>query len=263
MINKYKVTLTLTRDMLGTNPMTPDIHAEHVIAKSRKIIAGTDASNKKLDKYIDALPITDEKENAEIEGIIRTLEERLGRKFNDEERSTMIATKLISLRETVEELDSKGITVFFRDENGKPCIGDHMIKGFMKAAGEAICKTNSKKNGTILHSAAYTDSLINQHVAIDEQFITFTEDIKRDGDGSPSYLSRSLRAMTMQGPRVSIAKSEVVPAGAQLSFTLNVMRGSQIDKNVLEQLFSYGQISGLGQWRNGGNGKFKYEITEM
>lgn len=263
MINKYKVTLTLTRDMLGTNPMTPDIHAEHIIAKARKIMSGTDPKNKKLDKFIDALPITDEKEKEEIEGILRTLEERMGRKFNDEERKAMITSKLLSLRETVDELDSKGITVFFRDTEGKPCIGDHMIKGFMKAAGEAICKVNGKKNGTVLHSAAYTDSLINQHVSLDEQFISFDKDIKRDAGGGPDYLSRSLRAMTMQGPRISIAKSEVIPAGSKLTFVLNVMKGSQIDGDVLKQLLDYGQISGLGQWRNSGWGRITHSIEEM
>jgi hypothetical protein len=264
MFKRYTVEITLTRDMLGTNSMSPDIHAEHIIGKARKIMAGTEPGNKKLDKFIDALPITDERELKEKEAIIRVLEERSGKKFPEEEKAALLRGELSALKETVEELEGKGITVFFRDNNGKPCIGDHMVKGFMKAAGEAICKANPKReNGKVLKSASYTDSLINQHVAIAEQFITFDKDIVRDQNSYPKYNTRSLRAMTMQGPRVSIAKSEVIPAGAKLKFTLKVMDGSQIDKEVLTKLFDVGQMTGLGQWRNAGYGQFDYKITEQ
>ena len=68
--------------------------------------------------------------------------------------------------------------------------------------------------------------------------------------------------MTAQGPRVSLAKSEVVPAGAKLSFTLKVMDDSPLDKKTLKKLLSYGECSGLGQWRNAGYGSFTFNLSE-
>lgn len=263
MFNEYKVKLTLTRDMLGTNPISPDIHAEHIIAKARKIMAGTDPANKKLDRFADAMEISNEKELNESESLIRVLEERLGKKFSDDQRKEMISSKLISLKETVDELDEKGVTVFFRDTAGMPCIGDHMIKGYMKSAGESIASVTDRKNGVLFGTKTFTCSTINQHVTIKDQFITFSKDLKRESSGKPAYLSRSLRGMTAQGPRVSIAKSEVVESGACLEFTLRVLKGSPIDLDSIKKIFDYGQISGLGQWRNSGYGQFNYIISAL
>jgi hypothetical protein len=263
MFKRYTVEIELTDEMLGTNSMSPDIHAEHIIGKARKIMAGTEPGNKKLDKFIDALPITDEQEQSEKAALIKTLEERYGA-LPEETKAAYLRGELSALKETVEELSEKGITVFFRDQNGKPCIGSHMVKGFMKSASDALCRAaKEKKNGTILQSSSYTSSIINQHVAIQEKFITPDTDIARKPDGSPVYNTRSLRAMTMQGPRVSIAKSETIPAGAKFKFTLKVLDGSPLDKKALDKIFSYGEAVGLGQWRNAGHGQFKYNITEQ
>ena len=254
MFKKYEVKLVLTREMLGTNPITPDIHAEHIIAKARKIMTGADSSNKKLDKFIDAMPISNEKEASERAGIIRVIEERNG--------GPLAPEQLEALKETVEDLDSRGVTVFFRNESGRPTIGSHMIKGYLKAAGESICGTKTKKAGTMLQSKAFTDSTINQHLSIVEEFIEFDKDIDREVDGAPKYCVRPLRAETMQGPRVSIAKSEVVKAGATLKFTVVVMEGSPLTEEILSDLFSVGEYGeGLGQWRgSGGKGKFTYDM---
>ena len=57
--------------------------------------------------------------------------------------------------------------------------------------------------------------------------------------------------------------SEVVPAGARLQFTLMVLQNSTLSPKVLRTLFSYGRMSGLGQWRNAGWGQFQYELTAV
>jgi len=140
-----------------------------------------------------------------------------------------------------------------------------MIYGFMKAATEAICRTVKKaKKGTVLESCSYTQSLINQHVRCTKQFIPFDTDVIRNKEtGDSAFKQRSLRAMTAQGPRVTLAKSEVVPAGSKLKFTLQVMEGSKITEEVLTKLFDYGQLTGLGQWRNAGYGLFSYEMMRV
>jgi len=258
MFKTYKITIQLIRDMLGTNPCDPNVMDTHIIDKQRKMILEKNSINSQINKYLGELEISKEKGDAEVNKVIEKLEELTGTKFTPEERELAIAGKLDSLKQTFKELDIKGTTIFFWDgEKNLPCIGDHMIYGFLKAAAEALSRTMPKKNGVIMRSCAHTQKIINQHVQCPDAFITFDKDIKRKEDGSPEYLQRSLRASTPQGQRISLAKSEVVPAGAKLEFELMVLKDSEMELGILKQLFGYGQMKGLGQWRNTGNGRFK------
>lgn len=261
--DKYKITLTLQRRMLATNPLDANIHDQHVIEKSRKIIEEKNKTNKKIDGWLDELQISKERGNDEVDKIFDRMEEYYGKKFDRDQRLALLAGDLSTLKETIQEVETRGITVFFRDaETGRPQIGDHMIYGFLKASAEALCKTKPRKNGEILHSANYTHGIINQHVRCQEEFIVFDRDLVVE-DGKPVHLQRSLRAITAQGPRVSLAKSEVVPAGAKLTFVLKVLSDSPMKEAHLRELFSYGELCGLGQWRNAGWGQFTYEMTKI
>jgi hypothetical protein len=262
MVNIYEVKLTFIRDILGTNPFDPAVHDQHILQKQRKLIAEKGGYNTEVNKYLDALQINDSKAGAEVNKLIDQLEKAIGRKFTSEERVAAIKGELESLKETLAEQELRGITVFFRDNVGLPCIGDHMIKGFLKAAAEAISRTMPRKNGTMLHSASYTESIINQHCTVSEEFISFDKDVKKHADGSIAYTQRSLRAMTAQGPRVSLVKSECVPAGATLKFDLMVLENSPLNEETLNKLFAYGQISGIGQWRNARHGAFTFELNK-
>lgn len=245
-LNKYKIKLTLQRSMLGTNPSDPDIHETHIIEKEKKLIKERSKLEKQVNKYMDAKTISDEKKAAELERLQARIDE-INEIVGEEER----------------QRDDKGVTVFFRDDDGKACIGDHMIYGFMKAASEAIGRTKPTKKGEILHSVGYTQSIINQHVSVKEEFITCSSDIVRDNDGKPKYFVRSLRAMTPQGPRVSIAKSEYIEAGCEFEFTLQVIDDSPLKEEHIREIFDYGEICGLGQWRNAKHGIFTYEMTAL
>jgi len=237
----YEIYLSLLRAQLGTNPLDADILGTHIIEKERRLIQEKSKVNAALNKYADARPIPDTRKDEEIQKIKDRAED---------------------LKEEVGELDERGITVFFRHD-GKIAIGDHMIYGFMKAAAEAISRTLPTKKGTVLHSASYTESIINQHTRCQEEFITFDKDIERKDDGTPDYKVRSIRVMTAQGPRVSIVKSEQVPAGAVLKFHLKVMEDSPLTEEVLRKIFAYGEVSGLGQWRNAGYGTFSCTMKKL
>lgn len=239
--DKYRIEITLLREMLGTNPVDADIHDAHRIERERKLIQEKSKVNTAVNKYADARDISEERKQTEIQKIKDRAEE---------------------LQETIGELDEKGVTCFFREDDGI-AIGDHMIYGFMKAAAEAITRTRAKKNGTILGSASYTESIINQHVRCEEEFIVVAKDIVRKGDGTPHYCVRSLRAMTAQGPRVSIAKSERIKKGSTFSFTLKVLEGSPLTQKDIEDIFSYGETTGFGQWRNCGKGSFTYKLKKV
>lgn len=263
MFDKYEVKLTFLRPILATNPCDPNVMDTHILDRQRKLILEKATINTQINKYLDQIQISQEKGDEEIQKLIDKLETLIGYELSPEEREDAIAGKLLSLKETLQEMDIKGTTVFFWDKTmNRPCIGDHMIYGFLKAAGEAISRTLTKKMGTMLQSASYTSSIINQHCRCEERFITFDKDVIRGADGQPTYLQRSLRAMTAKGPRISLAKSEQVDTGATICFTLKVMKNSPLTEEILRKLFDYGELSGLGQWRNAGWGSFKYEMTK-
>ena len=66
---------------------------------------------------------------------------------------------------------------------------------------------------------------------------------------------RPLRAQTAQGPRVTVVRSDVIKAGAELNFSLRVLHGGGITKAILADVMEYGSLMGLGQWRSGGWGR--------
>jgi hypothetical protein len=69
--------------------------------------------------------------------------------------------------------------------------------------------------------------------------------------------TRPLRADTMQGERVSLASSEVIPAGTSFELEIETLTPA-LDKLVVKCL-DFGSKKGLGQWRNSGKGRFSWE----
>ena len=74
-----------------------------------------------------------------------------------------------------------------------------------------------------------------------------------------TFCERPLRAMTAQGPRVSLARSEQLPTGTLFECSLKVYAGS-ISEPLLRDLLSYGSDKGMCQWRTGGKGRFQFEL---
>lgn len=73
-----------------------------------------------------------------------------------------------------------------------------------------------------------------------------------DENGRLRIFTRQLRADTAQGPRVTIAASEFVPAGTEFYFTILLMNPA--DKEALLETLDYKQKFGMLQWRGGGKG---------
>ena len=70
--------------------------------------------------------------------------------------------------------------------------------------------------------------------------------------------------MTAQGPRVTLAGSEfvkdwMVEIEVSLLENKETAKGKAITWAVVEDALDYGRLSGLGQWRNGGFGRFTWE----
>ena len=150
--------------------------------------------------------------------------------------------------ETLPEMLDKGTTAFHKLD-GQPIYYDYHLKGFLKEAGSVL-------NGT--HGVKALRSKVDNTVFVRPRRIL----LHLPEGGEMSFLERPLRAQTMQGPRVSLARSEVLPVATRLEAIVQAIAGP-ISESILRELLDYGQFKGFGQWRNGGYGRFTYELSPV
>lgn len=153
----------------------------------------------------------------------------------------------------VDAVEEKGITVFPRMEDGTPFLWDYQIKGFFKDT----CQMLSKAGKAGYEGGKACSALKAYKKAIDGLLFVSPRKIPVGLSGEIGFCSRPLRAMTMQGERVSLAKSETCPAGSSIEFEITCL-DKNLEKVVVECL-NYGSMRGLGQWRNSGKGVFEWE----
>lgn len=166
------------------------------------------------------------------------------------EKAAELLGQELPLDEQVPVLE-KGTTGFYRLPGTEdPCIMDYQVKGFLKEAGLTF---NGLRGVKSLRSkiAAYV-FVGPRHIALEPPPAT-----------ELAYNERPLRAMTMQGPRVSLARSEELPEGTRFTCTITVLDQGPITEAVLRDLLDYGQFQGFGQWRSGGHGSFTYELEKL
>jgi len=151
----------------------------------------------------------------------------------------------------VNELIDKGTTVFLRVDD-QPCLWDYQIKGFFKDACGMLRRDGQSRSTKLTAYKKVIDGLL----------FVFPRQIPLDLNGGElGILERPLRAQTARGERVALARSEMAPAGTELTFQVLVI--SSVPKTLLEEWLTYGALRGLGQWRNGGYGRFEYEIEKL
>lgn len=142
----------------------------------------------------------------------------------------------------------KGMTVFPRLDDGvTPFLWEYQIKGFFKGVAQALKKDKTSKTSGMTAYLKEVDTLI------------FTECPQNPiiVNGEIGVCQRPLRAKTMQGERVSLAMSEEIPAGSTCEFTVVCRVNKDID--YVREWLDYGAWYGMGQWRNSGKGRFKWE----
>jgi hypothetical protein len=145
-----------------------------------------------------------------------------------------------------EEVESRGWTGFY-EEDGHPVLMDYQFKGFLKNAGNVLKDSLKIKN---------LRSHIETSVFVNPRYIVLAE--KPD-----DVLERPLRALTAQGPRVSLMRSDLINPGRLYSFELKVLEAGKVTEEALRAILSYGELSGLLQWRNGGYGRFRVVTFEQ
>ena len=152
---------------------------------------------------------------------------------------------------TVDEATEKGTTGFHRLEDGTPMLYDYVIKGFFKDACSMLRRVEETKSAKIVAHKKLIDGLV---------FVK-PRRIPIVATGEVGILERPLRAQTAQGERVALSRSEMVPAGSSVTFDVWVLDG--IKEPVLREWLDYGELRGLGQWRNGGYGAFTYTLEVL
>jgi len=139
-------------------------------------------------------------------------------------------------------------TIFPRTEDGRPFVYDYMIKGFFKDSCQMLARL---KNGN------ESSKLKAYKKIIDGLIFPFPREIPLVFDGEVGCCQRPLRAQTPQGERVALAMSESVPKGTTLEFTVKVLDPALLP--AVREWLDYGELRGLGQWRNSGAGRFTWE----
>jgi hypothetical protein len=152
---------------------------------------------------------------------------------------------------TMAEDMEKGMTGFHRLEDGTPLLYDYVLKGFAKDACGMLRRDGDSASSKI---KAYKQ-------VIDGMMFVEPRRIPLLVNGEETVTTRPLRADTAQGPRVALASSQTVPAGSSLTFKLLVV-GNVITGVLLREWFTYGQLRGLGQWRNASYGRFEAVIVK-
>lgn len=180
-------------------------------------------------------------------------------------RSAYIGKKAATLEKCQEEeamlpedVEKMNLSVFLRSD-GALCVQDYVIKGFLKEALAAL-----KADIGVLNAASKVDN----YVSISPAYLVFTrggEPIKNPDE----IYERPLRAMTMQGPRVSVTASETIHPAWSLDFDLELIHNTGSPKSraltfeAIDEAMEYGRFKGLGQWRNAQNGRFTFTSCEV
>lgn len=137
-------------------------------------------------------------------------------------------------------------------EGKVPFLYDYQIKGFFKDACGVLRNVPGTKSKGIKAYKKWIDGLI------------FPEPRKIPmilPDGAVvSECQRPLRAQTQQGEHVALANSEECPAGTTVEFKVRVLKEDMVA--AVKEWLEYGELRGIGQWRNSGKGRFSVEYLD-
>jgi len=156
--------------------------------------------------------------------------------------------------DNAEHREEAGTTIFHR-QNGVIGIYDYQIKGFFKDACGAMNRFDKDLRGGLEKLSAYKTK-IDGCIFVSPRFIP----LQLEAGAAVGLCERPLKADTAQGPRVSLVRSETVPAGTVVEFEVSIM-AKELAAYV-QEWFTYGKLRGLGQWRNSGKGRFNWALVE-
>lgn len=196
---------------------------------------------------------------------ITTLEEMLGTKAaNKDVFADFIASKCPDddarrqELETAEHREEAGTTVFHRDADGDLILWDYQVKGFLKEAAD-IMRQAEEEPAQVEGQKKARKRWGSAKSKFDNFVFVSPRQIKLGKKAPDGICERPLRAQTMQGPRVSLARSELISAGTSFFVEIDLIPGAPITEAMIRQCLDYGKFKGIGQWRNSGKGRFTWK----
>lgn len=170
-----------------------------------------------------------------------------------------------------EEIESIGeqiqkATTVFPVQDGKLFVWDYQLKGYLKEAIGILIELGEFKKLSKWTFKRAIDACV--FVAPRRVFIM-------GKDGKPKskpdgVVERPLRATTMQGDRVALARSEMVEAGSKLAFQIALLESTstksnfaEVDEAAIKACLDYGKLRGFSQWRNASYGRFLVKRFEV
>jgi len=143
----------------------------------------------------------------------------------------------------------KGTTGFHVDRSGNPILYNYHVHGMLKEAASVLnggdVKAFRDKVGTTVFVTPRRIPIKGKRV---------------------EALERPLRAMTMQGPRTTLARSEQIAEGASFECDIICLKTPKfhLSEPQLNELLQYGSMCGMGQWRGSRlYGQFDYKLRKL
>jgi len=147
---------------------------------------------------------------------------------------------------------------YFRKDNKGIYLPNFMVKGFLKAAAQALKEQIN---------------LPNPRAKIDRYVFIFPNKIYLYRNGNvlkkhkDEYI-RPIRAMTPKGERTSLVSSERIEASEDNPITTDEIRivlikNKEINLEKLKKMLEYGFYSGISQFRSAGFGRFKWKLISQ
>lgn len=158
-----------------------------------------------------------------------------------------------------------------------PFMYDYQIRGSFKESISMLTRASGGKKAVKEFGAAYDCASISNYkktvdgnwfvinrkipLIVPETYIdNFGNEVSTyDEHGHLRILQRPLRADTAKGPRTALASSEVVPAGTEFYFGIQLLNIKDL-KACLETL-DYKSYVGMLQWRGGGKGTLIWTLA--
>ena len=156
-----------------------------------------------------------------------------------------IATDGVATEESIIKFLEGCTGLHYRDNDG-PYICDYMIAANLRAAAIALNIRGAK-----------TGALYN----VLTQGLMMPPRVHLNNDQESEFITRAIQPFDKGYRNPTLARFEVIPAGAEITFPLVVADDKELNRERLKELFSWGGTIGLGSKRKLGYGK--YELIRL
>jgi hypothetical protein len=183
--------------------------------------------------------------------------------LTDEEKEEMKAEEIEEMYKSLKATEDRGWTTFLKDERSWFVL-DYWVKGYFKTAFAVLQETTDLSKITAYKQAIDRYLFVFGEVngaRRQKRKVYFNAAIPQEQE-ELECLERPLRAMTPKGLRTSLARSDVIPDGSTMSFTIRLLQNKKIDMEAVQKTLEYGELFGMGQWASGGWGTFEVEKFE-